>query len=161
MSLLSIAQEYYDIFDDMEFDENGELVGLDRIDDLNHEFGTKAENTAQYIKELLYEAEAIKQEEAKLYQRRKAAENKAARLKEYLTFCFNVVGQDRLSTPAVKISFKPSTAVEVKSVADLPDVYKRVKTTVEADKTKIKDAIEAGEEVPGAYLVKKNNIQIK
>ena len=54
-----------------------------------------------------------------------------------------------------------SDSVEVSDLKLLPAEWLRVKTTYEADKTAIKAAIKAGQEVEGCKLVEKLNAQIK
>ena len=161
MSLINIANDYYEILNNLEFDEEGNLIGLDRIDDLSNDFRSKAENVAQYIKELGYRAEALKREEQTLSERRKSAERKAEYLKDYLSLCMDIVGQNKLETDKCKISFRRSESVNITDFDKLPEEYKRTKTVVEADKTAIKDALKTGADVIGAELVEKQNIQIK
>lgn len=161
MSLINIANDYYEILTNLEFDEEGNLIGLDRIDDLSNDFRSKAENVAQYIKELGYIAEDLKIEEQILSERRKSAERKAEYLKDYLSLCMDIVGQNKLETGKCKISFRRSEFVNITDFDKLPEEYKRTKTIVEADKTAIKDALKTGADVIGAELVEKQNIQIK
>ena len=89
---------------------------------------------AAYIKNLEAEAKAIKDEELKLYGRRKAKENHASRLKDYLAEAMAVSGHSKLETPRVKLMTRISQAVNVTDLAKLPDIYHRVKITDEADK---------------------------
>jgi hypothetical protein len=64
--------------------EDIEQAWFDTLEGIEGEFECKAESVAQYIKELNAEAEAIKAEEKKLSARRKAKENAAIRMKDYL-----------------------------------------------------------------------------
>lgn len=161
MSLLDIANNYEEFLNNLEFDENGNLIGLDKIDELSNEFGEKAENVAQYIKEMDYRAEALKKEEQAIAERRKQAEAKRDNLKKYLTMCFSIVGQDRLETDKVKITFRRSEAVNITDPEQVSEDYKKIDFKVVIDKTAVKEAIKAGQTVYGAELVVNNNIQIK
>ena len=87
----------------------------------------------------------------------KRAENKAASLKRYLS---NALGGSKFSTPKVAISFRKSTSVEVTSLANIPEKYLKFKEP-EADKTALKKAILAGEQITGVELVENQNVQIK
>jgi hypothetical protein len=64
------------------------------------------------------------------------------------------------------ISFRASEGVmEVPnpdgSYPEIPEEFKRVKVEVSADKKAIKEALKAGATIPGFYLEKRNNIQLK
>jgi len=59
------------------------------------------------------------------------------------------------------VSWRKSVSVHAPEIDHIPEKFRIVKTTVSADKPAIKAAIKGGEEVPGARLVEKNNIQIK
>ena len=161
MNIFDISSEYFDALEALEIDENGEVLGYEKVDAIAKDFDSKAENIAQYIKELKYEAEALKAEQDKLSERRKSVENKAEWLKGMLTEAFELIGKEELKTAKCRISFRPSESVNIIGVDYLPDEYKRIKTVIEADKDKIKKALKAGEEVIGAELIQKNNIQIK
>jgi hypothetical protein len=119
----------------------------------------KIENTALYIKNLEAEAEMIKVEEKRLSERRKACENKAERVREWLSF--NLDGKP-FKTGRCAISWRKSESVEVMiSPETLPVEYQNIKTTVAADKTALKSAIKSGVEIVGVSLVEKQNMQVK
>ena len=69
--------------------ETGELLDYEQFSRLQMEREAKIENTALYVKNLEAEAKAIKEEEARLSERRKAMENKAKRLREYIGFALD------------------------------------------------------------------------
>lgn len=60
----------------------------------------------------------------------------------------------------LKISWRKSTETEVYNEELLPKDYLKTIIRYAPDKLKIKSDIEGGAEVPGARLLKKNNIQI-
>ena len=62
----------------------GEIGDYDMFCELQMEREAKVENMALWIKNLNAEADAIKAERDNLYEREKAARNKADRLKKYL-----------------------------------------------------------------------------
>lgn len=71
-------------------------------------------------------------------------------------------GVDKIECPTLKISFRKSEAVEIDNETLLPqDVLEVVPATFKISKTKIKEAIKAGREVPGASIVSRQNLQIK
>lgn len=143
-------------------DEDGCFDGdFSEIEALNVERDEKIENLALFYKETLAEAGAIKAEADKLAKRAKVAENKANRLKEYLTFTLQSSEVEKFSTPKVKISFRSSEAVVIDDELKIPQEFLNLKSTVQPDKTAIKEALKAGAEIEGAHLETKSNIQIK
>lgn len=118
----------------------------------------KRENIACWIKGMDAEVAAIKEEEKRLALRRKMLENKRERI---FNFLFMELNGDKVSSPRVKVSYRKTTSVEVTNMDELPDEYRRVKITEEADKTAIKEAFKAGVPVVGAKLVERLSMSIK
>ena len=80
MTLYEIDKAITDLADP----ETGEITDFEALDNLQMARDQKIENIACYYKNLVSDAEAIKAEKEALAERQKVAENKAARLKEYL-----------------------------------------------------------------------------
>lgn len=137
--------------------ETGEILDQEALQALELAFDEKVEGIALWIKNLLAEAKAIKEEKDNLAARQKACENKAESLKNYLAFA---LCGEKFKTPKVSISFRRSESVQVDDVTKLDDDYlKYAAPTV--DKTKVKQALKAGIELQGVQLVTNQNIQIK
>lgn len=137
--------------------ETGEIIDIEKLSKLEMDRDVKIENTALYIKNLLSDAEQIREEEKRLADRRKVCENKARSLKEYLS---GYLCGEKFKTPRVAISFRKSESVDVKDVWMIPVEYLKPRDP-DADKTAIKAALKAGKKVPGAELIQNQNIQIK
>jgi antirestriction protein ArdC len=110
------------------------------LDDIQMERDEKCLNVARYIKSCSAEADAIAAEVKRLNSRKKAAENKAKRMKEYLKL--TIASGEKLSDGAVKISWRKSTATIVYMPEALADKYCKIERTPKL--TEIKAAIEAG-----------------
>lgn len=144
-------------------EETGEVFfeGED-LDALEAERADKLEAVACFIKCLDAEAAAIKAEETALAARRRAKEAKAGRLRAYLANSLQNAGESRFETSRCALSFRKSEAVEIVDEALLFAFgYCDEKITTAPNKTKIKKALKAGDAVPGAQLVVKQNIQVK
>ena len=76
---------------------------------------------------------------------------------EVLTQC----GIERIEGIHATISFRASEQTIIDDESEIPDEYIATKITTTPDKTKIKNAIKAGQDVPGARIESKRNIQIK
>ena len=137
--------------------ETGEIIDVERLEALQMEFDSKVEGIALWIKSLVAEAKMVKEEKDNLAARQKACENKAESLKKYLA---SALGGEKFKTSKVSISYRKSKSVEVEDISLLDDDYLKFKEP-EADKTKIKKALEDGISLEGISLVEKNNIQIK
>ena len=151
--------------DDMLIDEEtGELVSVSQaLDALRMEREAKLENVACWVKNLSAEADAIREEEDRLFKRRKAAETKAANLKAWLLAAMTREDgtTDKLKTGRVSISVKRNPPSTVVDDALLPNTYKVAKTTYQANKELIKRELLAGGEVPGAHLEYGRSVVIK
>lgn len=146
---------------DFEFEvdpETGELLNAMSWDALNMAFEDKVENIACYIKNLASDISAFKAEEEQLAKRRRSNEKKVEFLKRLLA---DNMGGEKFSTARCAVSFRRSEAVQVDSVEHIPAELLRVKTTVEPNKTAIKDAIKAGQEISGCKLIENMSVQIK
>ena len=137
--------------------ETGEVIDIERLTALVMEREQKLENVALWIKDLTAEADAIKAEKMKLAERQAAAENKASRLKEWLSEALN--GQ-KFSTARCAVSFRRTKSVSVSDVWKLPEEYVRYSEPT-PDKKAIKAAIESGENIEGAEIVENISTIIK
>ena len=129
------------------------------LNGLQEQWDKKIENIGLYIKGLGADVNAMKEEEKNLAARRKALENKQARLTEYLAMALQTAEKDKFETPRLKLSFRSSQAVEIIDGKEIPEEFLKVKT--EIDKTAIKDRLKEGEIFDFAVLKTNKNIQIK
>lgn len=137
--------------------ETGEIIDMEALENLQMARDKKIENIGCWIKNLLADAKALKEEKDKFAKRQKAAECKAASLKEYLSGYLN---GEKFESTEVSISFRKSDSVVVAENAIVPEEFlKYVEPT--PDKVGLKAALKAGKEIPGITLVTSQNIQIK
>jgi uncharacterized protein (DUF3084 family) len=147
-------------------EETGELIEdiEDKLASLQMAEQDKLENIALYIKNLSAESAAIKAEEKSLAERRKAKEKRQESLKKYLADYLQNTDRSKFETPKVRLSFRKSEVVDYDDSfmrwALEQDRYLRYKEP-DVDKAALKKAIKGGEEVPGATLLTKQNLQIK
>ena len=160
MRLYEIDEAITKALEDAIDPETGEVIDealLAEFEQLQMERSAKLENIVCYIKDLTADAKAIGDELKALTARKRAAENRAASLKAYLTWALN---GEKFSSARGSVSYRRSQSVEVKDVYALPEEFVRYKEP-EPDKTAIKDAIKAGKDVPGAELVENVSTIIK
>lgn len=137
--------------------ETGEIVDIEKLESLQMERDQKIENIGCWIKNLLADAKALKEEKDNLAIRQKSAENKAASLKAYLS---NYLNGEKFKTAKVAISYRKSDSVDIAEGAVIPEEYLKYSDPT-PDKIGLKAALKAGEEFPGISIVTSSNIQIK
>lgn len=162
MKLYEITDNYLATIDGLEIDEEtGEITNVAAHFPMQ-EFKDKAINVSKYINNLQAEANAIREAEEQMYRRRKRLERNHESLKEYLRNEMQRADITEISCPYFEIKRKKGlVSVDVIDESLLPSKFKAVKITESPDKTAIKKAIEAGEDVPGAKLVRKERLEIK
>lgn len=129
-----------------------------KLDELEVEKGAKLEAVGLYIKTLAVEADALKQEESNLKERRRRKEKHAEGLKAWLSVALD--GQ-KFETPKVAVAFRKSTAVRITDESTIAPEYVKIKEERTVDKVAIKKALQGGLEIAGAELVTNNNITVK
>lgn len=153
MNIYEIDSQILDCIDE----ETGEVLDIERLEQLMQDKHEKIESVALWYKNVVAEAEAIKAEISNLTTRKKRDENLAESLKIYLS---NALDGDKFKTPKVSISYRKSSTVEVDDVYKLPDEFLTYKIP-EPRKQLIKQAMADGQTFEGVRIVEKTNIQIK
>ena len=138
--------------------EDGEVLNIDELDELNLAREQKIEGISLWVKNLEAEKEAVKHEKDNFADRERRLGKKIDSLKRYLTYALD--GQ-KFSTPKVAVSFRKSESVHITDEYLIPDEYKLFTVVKKPDKKIIKDALKKGKDIMGCELVEKQNISIK
>lgn len=160
-TLYEIKNEYLEALDAIEYNEDGEVIGYEKLKELEGLFDEKAESVACYIKSIEAEAKAIKDEIERLKERLDAKESKAETLKDYLTEMMEAADKSKLETSKVKISFRTSKSANIIDEAKIPEWFFEEVKTKKLLKKDVLDALKSGSTVEGAELLVKKNIQLK
>lgn len=155
MTLYELAHEMA-AFDLKVDEETGEVTNMDELEALQMEHDAKVENIGLWVKNLKAESDAIKEEVKKLTARARVADNKAERLKEYLTEC---LAGEKFKTARLQVSYRKSQAVNITDTLALPEEFTVI--DIKPDKTAIKTAIKMGNTIPGAELEERTSTIIK
>lgn len=100
-------------------------------------------------------ADAIKAREADMKVRRDRIEARAKAKRRTLLTILDATGQKKMERPLATVSRRSgSMSVQITDEDAIPTQLKTVKTVTSPDKAAIKAQIEAGEDVPGAALVR-------
>ena len=143
---------------ELEVNEDGEVLNIDELDELNLAREQKIEGISLWIKNLEAEREAVKNEKNNFADREKRLGKKIESLKGYLTYALD--GQ-KFSTPKVAVSFRKSESVLVKDEYLIPDDYCEFTVMRRPNKTNLKKALKDGKEIMGVELIEKQNVSIK
>jgi transcriptional regulator of heat shock response len=133
----------------------------DTLESIHDEIEDKAENIAKLIRSILVDAEAIKIEETRLTNRRKALENRATYLKTYLQEQMELSKIDKVKRPTVTISIQnnpPSVLIEDESL--IPSEYMIPQADTIDKRTLLKDMKE-GLIIEGCSITQTRGIRIK
>jgi len=122
------------------------------------EMSDKLQNYFFLIKQLKGQVDTIKAHVAQMSAKRKNIENRIEQLKGFVGQSVNLFGQENKSGnkfykhDLFKVTATPSTAVQIVDDSLIPDQFKREVYQVKIDKTAIKKALQAGENVEGAVI---------
>lgn len=164
MNIYQIDKEIESVLDGAVDPETGEISpeALEKLDALNVEREQKIENVGLWYKNTLAESKAISDEISALQARKKSLDSKAEWQKKYLEYALN---GEKFETPKLAVSYRKSEAVEFEDEAQFASFYADndmlVSTVRKVNKTAVKKLLKSGEDIIGAYVVERKNIQIK
>lgn len=140
-------------------DEADSQVFEDTLNALEDEINHKAENIAKVIKTLEAEAKALEDEKRRLENRIISRKNKIQRLKDYLQDNLEKAGIQKVKGKTFTVWVQNSERVEVSDENTIPEQYFVLKRQL--SKSAIKEAIENGQQVAGAKIIKNTSIRIR
>ena len=146
---------------DLDLDEQ---TVSDTLEGLSGELEVKATNVAAFARNLEASAEAIKGAEAQMAARRKAIENRASRIREYLKLNMERTGILKIEGPHFAITIKKNPpAVHVEAQELVPAEFFNIPPTPPPalDKKRVGEALKAGKDVPGCRLEQGTRLEIK
>jgi len=130
------------------------------IDELSLAKEEKLLNCAKYIKNEMAFVKMLKDEEATLVTRRKQIEKRIEWMKNYVSS--NMEAGEKVKDSQAQISTIKSQVVEITNETLIPkELCNHIPESWKVDKNAVKSAIKAGNELEGAKLVDKLNLQVK
>ena len=163
MKLYEVAEAFAQIQDFLNNAEtDDEIVAIKEVlVDYECQFEEKVENIVYLIKNAQSDVEALKKEELRLAEKRKAAERKIESLKDYLFGAFMQTGTERIKFPQFTVSIRNNAeSVNVNDITKIPQDY-FVPQPPKLNKSGLKKAIQDGEVIEGAELVRNKSLQIR
>ena len=165
-NLYTITQDFNDLLDMLnQAQDEGNQKQISLIESgleiTQDNFKDKATNYVKFIRSEEAGVTSIDDEIKRLTALKKSKLSKIDNLESRLSNSMQSIGFDKFDLGLFKLSFRKSTSVEVLDVEQLPESFKRVKTTIDPDKVAIKKAIESGLDVTGASIKHSASLQIK
>lgn len=164
MTLYEIDSQIESLFEEAVDLETGEVKpeAIEALEALQMERDTKVENVALWHKNLNADIKALADEIKALQERKKSLDSKLKWADQYLEYA--LAGQ-KFETSKVSITYRKSQAVEVEDqeafIRGYKDNPELVKTEYSINKTNIRKMLKEGQEILGAVLVDRQNMQIK
>lgn len=145
------------------YENDGEVSESDAIllDIAQSDLESKGRSYGFLIKKIDADVLAIDNEIARLQALKKPRINLQSRLKENISNAMIDFAVDKIESATMKMNFRKSKSVQIDDLEKLDQSFIVTKVTKQADKKAIKEAIESGKEVKGAYIEEKFNLQIK
>lgn len=164
LALYEITERYKALNKLAESDDLPPEFILDTLNSIEGEFEVKSIAIAKFVLSLEASASAIADAAAAMDLRALRLKKRAASVRQYLLLQFQMVDFKKISTNELVIARRDNpVAVQVSDQTTIPDAYWRQPELPpkQIDKTSIKKALQAGVDVPGAYLESGERIEIK
>lgn len=161
LSLYSISTSLAEIINNDEIDEEQKAQVTEILKEM---IQTKSSDVIGLEKNMEYVIDAMKQEEERIKNNRKALENKLERYKDYIISCMNMLETKKLETPRGTITMVTNPmSVEIVDEEKLPNKYKKQVIETKIDKDMIKrDFKNTGELIEGVnFITDKTSLRFK
>lgn len=150
-NIYELTNNYKTVLNMLYDEDTDEQMILDTLESIEGEIEDKADNYAKIIKELEAKKEARKKEAKRLNDSATIFDNRIKNLKQNLFNTMKETGKTKFTTDLfsfniVKNGGKQSLTID----GEVPKEY--TKTKIENDTDKIRQALEAGQELPFAHL---------
>ena len=159
MKLYELNQQYkqlQEMADDLD-----PMTLKDTLESIKESIEDKAENTAKLIRSWEAEANAIKEEEKRLANRRKALENRVSNTKAYLFEQMKNAGLEKVKRPTLTVSIANNPpSVEVIDPDKIPSLFMIEQKPV-IDKKAILVALKNGAEIEGCTITQGEGLRIR
>lgn len=162
-ALYVLAAEYRSAAEKLADLDLDQQTVADTLESMSGDIEEKAQNVALMVRSLESSASAVKQWAKDASDRAKQIEARAESLRAYLAANLQRCGITKVSGPGIELSFRKSTAVVIDEPALIPaDFMRQPEPPPPApDKKAIADAIKASQDVPGAHVETRQNLQVK
>ncbi|WP_278551804.1 siphovirus Gp157 family protein [Companilactobacillus farciminis] len=132
----------------------------DTMDSITDAIEDKAVGYAKVDKELAKDEKALKEEAKRFSARAKTIDNNRKNLKQSLQNTMELTGTEKIKTPEFTIYIQNNApSVRIPDESKIPAYL--TKTDIVPDKTRIKQLLKEGKDVPGAELIQGSSLRIR
>ena len=161
MKLYELSQAYRDVEESLASADEEMPDGIELLKQIEHQLDDKLLACARVVKNMTSEAEAIKAEEHRLYQRRKALDSSAARLREYMQHEMQHAGLEKTKDAQFTVALQNNPpSVRLIDAKKVPVTYWIPQDAV-LDKRRILDDLKAGGSVDGVEIEQGKSLRIR
>ncbi len=149
--LYELTNDFETVFNMLYDEDVDEQMIIDTLEGIEGEIEAKADGYAKIIKELEAKRDARKAEAKRLSDSAKIFDNRMNLLKQGLFNSMKTTGRTKFTTDLFTFSIVNNGGKQTLTInGDVPEEY--TKTIIENDTDKIRADLEAGKELPFAYL---------
>ncbi|VWB08357.1 siphovirus Gp157 family protein [Burkholderia lata] len=164
LSLFAIAGDYRAQLDQLEQLGLDEQTFQDTLESISGDIEEKSINVAMFVRNLEASAAAIETQIESMNDRAAAIRKKASHVRDYLLSNMEHAKLQKIESPFFVLSIRknpPSLIVDDEK--KIPPSFLKIPEppSPSLDKAALKDALKAGQEIPGAHLEQKNRLEIK
>lgn len=151
MNIYELTGNYEHLLNMLYDEDVDEKALLDTLESIEGDIEDKAEGYAKIIKELEAQSKARKEEAKRLTESAQTLDNKIKMLKSNLFNCMKITGKTKFTTNLFSFNIVKNGGKQPLTIdGDVPKEY--TKTVIENDTSKIRQALENGENLPFAHL---------
>ena len=164
LSLYNITNKFVELMDRAQEGELTEEEYNQLGEELAIQLQQKSSNIIGYTKNIESLINAMKEEEKRISDNRKALENKLDKFKQYVKDNMERLNITKIETELGTLSIANNPiSVEITNEDEIPNEFKQEIVTIKVDKTAIKNHFkETGEILPGTQIIdNKTNLRIK
>ncbi|MCI9246866.1 MAG: siphovirus Gp157 family protein [Clostridia bacterium] len=122
----------------------------------------KSKNIIGYVRNNELTIEAMKAEEKRIVDARKALENRNDRFKEYVKECMQRSGITKIETGLGMLSIaKSPISIEIENEDEVPSEFKQETITIKIDKKAIANNFKQTGEIPSGVTIYTNNMSLR
>ena len=151
MNIYELTGNYEHLLNMLYDKDVDEQAILDTLESIEGDIEDKADGYAKIIKELEAQSKARKEEAKRLTESAQTIDNRIKMLKSNLFNCMKITGKTKFTTNLFSFNIvKNGGKLPLTIDGEVPKEY--TKTVIENDTSKIRQALENGENLPFAHL---------
>lgn len=162
-NLYELSEDYQNIVDLLETSEDEEVIELltEALNSLNDDIKTKVDNIVRVVRNLQSDIDALKSEEKRLAERRKATERRVSNLEKYLFDFASSCKDKKIKGNLFEVAIRKNPVkVVIDDESNIPMDFVTKEVVHKIDKKSLKDFLKDNK-IDGCRLVQDESLRIK